>query len=80
MHGQVVVEPAGGQGSGHIGDITNMTVVQAATFAVNATPFAGNYPTGVFTSNASGTQILYYGTYPVMGGNTSKWYAFRNQV
>ena len=73
MHGQVVVEPDGGKGFGQIGNVNNMSVVQAATFAVNATPFAGNYPTGVFTSNASGTEIWYYGTYPVMGGNISKW-------
>ena len=73
MHGQTVLEPSQGQGWNRPGDITNMRVVQAATFAVNATPFAGNYPTGVFTSNASGQDIWYYGTYPVLGGNISKW-------
>ena len=106
MHGQVVVEPAGGLGtgkrfnllcscglisltrrdarrlvlillflkSGNVGDITDMTIVQAAVFAVNATPFAGNYPTGVFTSDKwQGKDIWYYGTYPVLGGNNSKW-------
>jgi hypothetical protein len=73
MHGQTVLEPAQGRGWGQPGDVTNMRVVQAATFAVNATPFAGNYPTGIFTTNASGTEIWYYGTYPVLGGNTSKW-------
>ena len=36
MHGQVVIEPDGGQGDGQIGDVNNMRVVQAATFAVNA--------------------------------------------
>eukprot|EP01052_Picozoa_sp_SAG31_P008578 SAG31_NODE_436_length_15717_cov_5.420412_5_plen_83_part_00 len=61
MHGQVVLEPAGGRG-GARGDVSKLRVVQAATFALNATPFAGNYPTGVFTSNASGKEIWYYGT------------------
>ena len=60
--------------SGNVGDITDMTIVQAAVFAVNATPFAGNYPTGVFTSDKwQGKDIWYYGTYPVLGGNNSKW-------
>ena len=33
----------------------------------------GNYPTGIFSSNATGTNLLYYGTYPVLGGNWSLW-------
>ena len=33
---QVVIEPDGGQGDGQAGDVNNMRVVQAATFAVNA--------------------------------------------
>lgn len=74
MHGQVVVEAAGGMGTGNAGDPTDLTIVQAAVFAVNATPFAGNYPTGVFTSNKwQGKDVWYYGTYPVLGGNASKW-------
>ena len=73
MHGQVVMEPAGGQGMGAAGSPGNMKMVQAASFAVNSTPFEGNYPTGVFTSNATGSQLFYYGTYPVMGGNWSRW-------
>ena len=32
----MVIEPSGGQGDGQIGDVNNMRVVQAATFAVNA--------------------------------------------
>ena len=32
----MVIEPDGGQGDGQIGDVNNMRVVQAATFAVNA--------------------------------------------
>jgi hypothetical protein len=41
MHGQVVVEPAGGLGTGNAGDPKDLTIVQAAVFAVNGTPFAG---------------------------------------
>ena len=47
--------------------------MQAASFAVNATPFEGNYPTGVWVSSATGKQILYYGTYPVMDGSWQRW-------
>ena len=32
----MVIEPSGGQGDGQAGDVNNMRVVQAATFAVNA--------------------------------------------
>ena len=46
---------------GAAGDPGNMRMVQAASFAVNSTPFEGNYPTGVFTSNATGSDIVYYG-------------------
>jgi hypothetical protein len=77
MHGQVVIEPNGGQGLGKAGDPDNMRMTQAATFAVNATPYEGNYPTGVWTSNATGTDTWYYGTYPVMDGN---WCEPRSRV
>jgi len=76
MHGQVVIEPNGGEGLGK-GDPDNMRMTQAATFAVNATPYEGNYPTGVWTSNATGTDTWYYGTYPVMDGN---WCELRSRV
>ena len=60
---QVVVEAAGGLGTGNAGDPTKLTIVQAAVFAVNGTPFAGNYPTGVFTSDKwQGKDVWYYGT------------------
>jgi hypothetical protein len=48
------MEPNGGQGFGQVGDPGSIRMVQAATFAVNSTPFEGNYPTGVWTSNATG--------------------------
>lgn len=57
MHGQVVLEPHGGQALGSPGNPGDMRMVQAASFAVNTTPFGGNYPTGVFTSNASGQEM-----------------------
>ena len=46
----------------------------ARAVAVNSTPFGGNYPTGVFTSNKwRGKDVWYYGTMAAMGGNASKW-------
>ena len=53
---------AGGLGTGNPGDPTKLTIVQSAVFAINGTPFGGNYPTGVFTSDKwQGKNVWYYG-------------------
>lgn len=54
--------------------LVSRTVILTVILFLGLAITAGNYPTGVFTSNKwQGKDVWYYGTYPVLGGNASKW-------